>query len=172
MIVRKDLHPQIIYLLLQAMVEEHKKAGLFERAEEFPTPLDSEFVVAESALDFYKNGSSFLYRSLPFWMVTHVERLIAVLLAAAAIVIPIFNFAPKLYQGFLQSRMRKLYRRLRIIENEMETQLTAAKVAALQSDFENIVRMARILPMRHSDLFFDFNRHIESTRTRLTKVKP
>jgi hypothetical protein len=36
-------------------------------------------------------------------MVTHVERLIAVLLAAAAIVIPIFNFAPKLYQGFLQS---------------------------------------------------------------------
>ena len=171
-IVRKDLHPQIIYLLLQAMVEEHKKAGLFERAEEFPTPLDSEFVVAEGAIDFYKNGSSFLYRSLPFWMVTHVERLIAVLLAAAAIVIPIFNFAPKLYQGFLQSRMRKLYRRLRIIENEMETQLTEAKVAALQSDFENIVRMARILPMRHSDLFFDFNRHIESTRTRLTKVKP
>jgi TRAP transporter TAXI family solute receptor len=57
-IVRKDLHPQIIYLLLQAMVEEHKKAGLFERAEEFPAPLDSEFVVAESAIDFYKNGSS------------------------------------------------------------------------------------------------------------------
>ena len=169
-IVRKDLHPQIIYLLLQAMVEEYKKAGLFERAEEFPTPLDSEFVVAESAVDFYKNGSSFLYRSLP--LVTHVKRLIAVLLAAAAIVIPIFNFAPKLYQGFLQSRMRKLYRRLRIIENEMETQLTEAKVAALQSDFENIVRMARILPMRHSDLFFDFNRHIEFTRTRLTKVKP
>jgi len=125
--VRKDLHPQIIYLLLQAMVEEHKKAGLFERAEEFPTPLDSEFVVAESAIDFYKNGSSFLYRSLPFWMVTHVERLIAVLLAAAAIVFPIFNLAPKLYQGFLQSRMRKLYRRLRIIENEMETQLTEAQ---------------------------------------------
>jgi hypothetical protein len=40
------------------------------------------------------------------------------------------------------------------------------------TDFDNIVRMARILPMRHSDLFFDFNRHIESTRTRLTKVKP
>ena len=127
-------------------------------------------MVAESAVDFYKNGSSFLYRSLPFWMVTHVERLIAVLLAAAAIVIPIFNFAPKLYQGFLQSRMRKLYRRLRVIENEMETHLTEDQMAALRSDFENIVRMARILPMRHSDLFFDFNRYIESTRSRLTKV--
>lgn len=104
-------------------------------------------------------------------MVTHVERLITVLLAAAAIVFPIFNFTPKLYQGFLQSRMRKLYRRLRIIENEMETQLTEAQVAALQSDFENIVRMARILSVRYSDLFFDFNRHIESTRARLAKVK-
>jgi len=105
-------------------------------------------------------------------MVTHVERLIAVLLAAAAIVIPIFNFAPRLYQGFLQSRMRRLYRRLRVIENEMEAPLTEAQVTTLRSDFENIVRMARILPMRHSDLFFDFNRHIEATRTRLAKVKP
>jgi hypothetical protein len=66
--------------------------------------------------------------------------------------------------------MRKLYRRLRVIENEMETHLTEDQMAALRSDFENIVRMARILPMRHSDLFFDFNRHIESTRSRLTKV--
>jgi hypothetical protein len=63
--------------------------------------------------------------------------------------------------------MSKLYRRLRIIENEMQKTLTATQVAALQTDLENIDRAAKILPMRHSDLFFDFNRHIESTRERL-----
>lgn len=61
--MRKDLYPQIIYLLLQAMVEEHKKAGLFERAEEFPTPLDSEFVVAESARFLQKRF--FLFIPIP-----------------------------------------------------------------------------------------------------------
>jgi hypothetical protein len=63
--------------------------------------------------------------------------------------------------------MSKLYRRLRIIEKEMQNQLTAPQVAALQTDFDNIVRMAEILPMRHSDLFFDLNLHIKSMRARL-----
>jgi hypothetical protein len=100
-------------------------------------------------------------------MVAHVQRLLAVSLAAAAIFIPIFNFAPKLYQWFLQNLMSKLYRRLRIIESKMQKTFTAPQVVALQTDLENIDRAAEILPMRHSDLFFEFNRHIESTHERL-----
>src|SRR5208282_2649262 len=41
---------------------------------------------------------------------------------------------------------------------------TVPQVVALQTELENIDQVANILPMRHSDLFFDFNRHIESTR--------
>ena len=41
------------------------------------------------------------------------------------------------------------------------------QVATLQAELENIDRAAKILPMRHSELFFDFNRHIEFTRERL-----
>jgi hypothetical protein len=48
-------------------------------------------------------------------------------------------------------------------------------VVALQTDLEDINRAARILPKRNSDLFFDFNRHVESTRThvasRLVEVR-
>ena len=62
--------------------------------------------------------------------------------------------------------MGKLYRRLRIIEYEMQENLTVPQVATLQAELENIDRMAKILPMRHSELFFDFNRHIEFTRER------
>ena len=53
-------------------------------------------------------------------MVSHVQRLLAVLLAAGVIVYPLFSFAPKLYRWFLQDRMRKLYRRLRIVEEDYE----------------------------------------------------
>jgi uncharacterized protein len=166
-LVRKDIHPALIDLLAQAIVEAHGKPGIFQQAGEFPKLTDPEYPIAQTAADYYKNGPSFLRRYLPFWMVAHVQRLLAVSLAAAAIFVPIFNFAPKLYQWFLQNLMGKLYRRRRIIENEMRKNLTVPQVATLQVELENIDRAAKILPMRHSELFFDFNRHIEYTRERL-----
>ena len=123
--------------------------------------------MAASAVDYYKNGPSFLQRHLPLWLTVHVERAIAVLVTALAVGIPLFNFAPKLYQWFLHDHMRKLYRRLRTVEEALQKALTVPQVTVLQGDLENIDRAARILPHRNSDLFFDFYRHIESTRTRL-----
>jgi TRAP-type uncharacterized transport system substrate-binding protein len=166
-IVREDTHPAIISLLIEAMVEEHGAPGLFNQTGAFPTQSDPEFPMAPTARDFYKNGPSFLNRYLPFWMVSHVQRLLAVLLAAGVIVYPLFNFAPKLYQWVLKDRMNKLYRRLRVVEQELQAELTAPQVVALQTELENINRAARILPKRNSDMFFDFNRHIESMRTLL-----
>jgi hypothetical protein len=120
-----------------------------------------------TAVDFYKNGPSFLNRYLPFWMVSHVQRLLAVLLAAGVIVYPLLNFAPKLYRWFLQDRMRKLYRRLGIVEKAMKENMTASQLAALQSDLENIDRVSAVLPMRHSETYFGFKRDIDATRTHL-----
>ncbi len=152
-LVRNDIHPAIIDLLTQTMLEAHGEPGLFHKAGDFPTQTDPEYPVAQSARDFYKNGPSFLHRYLPFWIVTHVQRLLAVLLAGGAIAYPLFNFAPKLYQWFLQDRMGKLYRRLRVVEQELQAELTVPQVITLQTDLENINRSARILPRRNSDLF-------------------
>ena len=165
--MRKDIHPALIDLLAQTIVEAHGKPGVFQQAGEFPTLIDPEYPVAQSARDFYKNGPSFLNRYLPFWMTNYVQRIVAVLVAVIAIVLPMFNFAPKLYHWFLQDRMRKLYRRLRIVEDASQTELTAPQVVSLQTELENIDRAARILPQRHSDLFFNLEQHIILTRTQL-----
>ena len=166
-LVRKDIHPALIGLLAQAIKEEHGKPGVFQQAGEFPKLPDPEYPMAEAAVDFYKNGPSFLNRYLPFWMVSHVQRLLAVLLAGGVIVYPLFNFAPKLYRWFLQDRMRKLYRRLRTVEKAMKANLTASQLAALQSDLENIDRVSAVLPMRHSETYFSLKRDIDATRTHL-----
>jgi hypothetical protein len=167
LLIRDDLHPAIVQLLLRTVMEVHGGQDIFQRVGEFPTSTDAEYPMAASAVDYYKNGPSFLQRHLPLWLSVHVQRAIAVLVAAIAIGIPLFNLAPKLYRWFLHDHMRKLYRRLRIIEEASQTELTTSQVVALQTELENIERAARILPRRHSDLFFDFNRHIESTRARL-----
>jgi hypothetical protein len=166
-LVRKDIHPALINLLAQAIIEEHGKPGVFQRAGEFPSQIDPEYPMSASAVDFYRNGPSFLNKYLPYWMVPHVLRLLAVLLAGGAIIYPLFNLAPRLYQWLLQDRMRRLYRRLRIVEDAAQTELTALQVASLQTELEDIDRAARVLPQRHSDLFFILEHHIILTRAQL-----
>lgn len=166
-VVRKDLHPELVYLLAQTMAEEHGGAGIFERAGDFPTQTDPEFPMSEVAREFYKNGPSFLQRYLPFWMLNLTKRTIAVSLTAIAILVPLFNYAPKLYLWWLQGHLGKLYGRLRVVETELQTKLTAPQAVALQADLEDIELSARKLPMRHSDLLFAFELRIDLTRTRL-----
>lgn len=166
-LVRKEIHPAIIDLLAQAILDAHSTSGLFRRVGDFPTLTDAEYPVAQSARDFYKNGPSFLNRYLPFWMTSYAQRVIAVLVAVIAIVLPVFNYAPKLYLWFIQDRIRKLYRRLRLVDKALLTEITLAQVDALQRDLESIARAASIVPMRNSELFFDLRSHIDRTRTHL-----
>jgi TRAP transporter TAXI family solute receptor len=42
-LIRDDLHPVIVSLLLQTMIKEHGGAGIFQRAGEFPTQTDPEY---------------------------------------------------------------------------------------------------------------------------------
>jgi uncharacterized protein len=168
-VVRKDLHPELIYLLAQTVQEEHSGAGIFHRAGEFPSVNDPEFPVAEEALDYYKNGPSFLHRYLPFWMINLTKRMIAVAVTAIAIAVPLFSFAPKLVQWFLNVQLAKLYRRLRAVNARLKKEMTATEGEALQGDLETIDRAASILPMRHSDMFFALQLHIDQTRARLDR---
>jgi hypothetical protein len=97
-------------------------------------------------------------------MINYAKRVAAILVTAIAIIIPIFSYAPRLYAWFLQNYMEKLYGRLSVIEARLRPDLTVAEIEGLQSDLENIGRAARILPMRHSSLFFV---HIRLTRSEL-----
>jgi TRAP-type uncharacterized transport system substrate-binding protein len=171
-VIRKDLHPELVYLLAQTLAEEHGGAGVFHRAGEFPTASDPEFIVADEARDFYKNGPALLQRYLPFWMINVTKRMIALFVTAVAIILPLINFAPKLYLWFVQRYVARLYRRLRLLEVESRTELAAPRLLAMQADLDSIDRAAKVLPMRHSDLFFALRSHIDLTRTRLSSLLP
>ena len=73
-LVRSDLHPEIVQLLLQTMTEVHSGPNIFQRIGEFPNSTDVEFPVAPAAIDFYKNGPSFMQRHLPLWLSVHAGR--------------------------------------------------------------------------------------------------
>jgi TRAP-type uncharacterized transport system substrate-binding protein len=167
--VRKDFHPALIGLLAQAMVEAHGRPGIFQQAHEFPTLTDPEYPISEIAQDFYKDGPSFLNRYLPFWMTNYAKRTIAVLATVIAIIVPLFSYAPKLYRGLVENRLRSMYRRLRAIEASLQKDVGIFEVSALEADLEGVDRAMHIfgVPMRHSDLFFSLKAHIDLVRARL-----
>jgi hypothetical protein len=167
-LVRREIHPAVIDLLSQAILAAHGGPGLFQKTGDFPTQTDPEYPFAQGARDFYKSGPSYLNRYLPFWMTSYVQRIIAVLVAVVAIVLPVFNYAPKLYLWFVRQRVRRLYRRLRLVDKALLTEPTASQVQTLQGELENITRAATIVPMRNSELFFDLRNHIDRTRANLT----
>jgi TRAP-type uncharacterized transport system substrate-binding protein len=166
LMVRKGVHPAVVDLLAIAISQAHSLPGLFHKVGEFPTETDPEYPMSQSARDFYKNGPSFLNRYLPFWMTSYAQRAVAVLVAVIAIVVPLFNYAPKVFLWFIHDRVRKLYRRLRVVDKALLS--GASEVQALQTELESIARAANIVPMRSSELFFDLKSHIDRTRNHLT----
>ena len=170
-LIRDDLHPAIVQLLAQTLKEEHGGSGLFQRNGEFPAIDDPEYPVATVAIDYYKNGPSLLAKYLPLWMTIYVQRAIAFLLATLAIAFPVFGFAPRLYAWFIQQRLRHLYRRLRVIENAVQTKLTAAEAEALGAELDDIDKATMSVSMRHSDLYFMLRYHLDRTRSRLIEAR-
>ena len=120
-LVRSDLHPEIVQLLLQTMVEAHGGRAIFQRSGEFPNGTDTEFPVAPAATDFYKNGPSFMQRHLPLWLSVHVQRALAVLVTAIAIGFPLFRFMPVAYTWIKRRRLFYWYAQLKALEASFDT---------------------------------------------------
>ena len=145
-LIREGLHPALVQLLAQTLKEEHG-----------------------GAVDYYKNGPSLLAKYLPFWMTIYVQRSIAFILATLAVVFPVFGFAPRLYAWLIQYRLRRLYQRLRVIENTLQTKLTAPEAEALEIELNDIDKATMGVPLRHSHLYFMLRYHLDRTRSRLVE---
>ena len=169
-LVRKELHPAVIDLLVQTMLEAHNEPGLFQKVGDFPTQTDPEFPVALSARDFYKNGPSFLNRYLPFWMTNYAQRTIAVLAAVTAIMLPLFHYLPLLYKWNMRRRLLYWYDRLKSLEASIDAHPSDRHLAEKQAEVEQIDdAVSRIrFPLALADQLYTLRSHIDIVRRRLT----
>src|SRR5205823_6091096 len=98
LLARGDLHPALCDLLLEAAQEVHGAAGLLKRKGEFPSPLEHEFPLSSEALRYYKSGKGFLYRSLPFWLASLVNRGLVVFVPIFVVLIPMLRGLPTVFR--------------------------------------------------------------------------
>jgi hypothetical protein len=169
-LVRSDLHPEIVQLLLQTMVEVHGGSNIFQRVGEFPNGTDIEYPVAPAATDFYKNGPSFMQRHLPLWLSVHAQRAIAVLVAAIALGLPLFRFLPVAYNWLTRRRLFYWYAQLKALEASFDTDPAGKQLAQKQAEIERIEEAVSHIrfPLTFSDQLYNLRSHIDIVRRKIT----
>ena len=86
LIVRRDLHGAVQYLLLEAASEIHGGPGIFHKAGRFPAAEAIDLALSENARQYYRSGRPFLHRYLPYWAAVIVERILLVLVPIVGLV--------------------------------------------------------------------------------------
>jgi TRAP-type uncharacterized transport system substrate-binding protein len=96
LLVRKDLHPALQYLLLEAIREVHSAPGPFNRLGEFPSEQPNDLPLSLTAQSFYRSGPTFWQRYTSFWLTSLLNRVLFFVVPVIAALITIIGFASRL----------------------------------------------------------------------------
>ncbi|MGZ3183186.1 MAG: TAXI family TRAP transporter solute-binding subunit [Telluria sp.] len=176
LVARKDLHPALVDLFVQAAGRIHGGAGWFQKAGEFPSPKYTEIPVASEAAKYYKDGPPVLQRYMSFWLANFFDRMWVTLLALGALIIPLSRVIPPLYVWRVRSRVFRWYGQLRKVEQELEdadhAEDRAAVCRALLERLDQLEdRVNRIsIPLSFADALYGLRSHINLVRQRVLRA--
>ncbi len=174
LIARKNLHPALSDLLLETAREVHGHAGLIQRKGEFPSPIEHDYPISADASRFYKSGTTFFYRYLPYRLASLTDRIVVVFLPTIVILFPILRFIPSLYRWRIQSQIYRWYRSLLELERDLFNDTGS-------SDWESrMVRLDEIekavnkmkVPAYFADQFYALRGHIAFVREMIKNQLP
>jgi hypothetical protein len=169
LIARNTLHPALSDLLVEAAYEVHGEASLMQKAGEFPSPITHDFPLSPDAARYYKSGKSFLYRTMPFWVASLMDRLLVVIVPIIVVLIPALRLVPPLYAWRVKSRIYRRYGQLIAIERSAPDVISATHRIELLGKLDTIEQAVNKLrlPLAYADQFYALREHIGFVREKL-----
>ncbi len=173
LIVRDDLHPALQTLLLQALSDVHGKSGFFQDAGEFPSYMDQMLPLSPDAARYFKSGSPFLQRYLPFWLAVLIDRLIVLLVPIIALLIPLLKIAPALYTWRVRSKIFRIYGELKFLEEDIKQHSDIERAGEYRLRLDTLEDEASQLhvPLGFTDLVYTLREHVNLVRQALHKLE-
>jgi TRAP transporter TAXI family solute receptor len=171
LIVRKDLHPAVQYLLLEAAAEIHSAGGLFRKAGQFPAPERVDLPISKDARQYYKSGPPFLQRYLPYGIAVLASRLLLLLIPVIGVAYPLLRTAPALYSWSMRRRIFRLYGELKYIEVELDShggipaQTLLAQLQGLEARANHLQ-----VPFAYAPFLYQLRNHIALVRSRIEEA--
>ena len=171
LIVRKDLHPAIQYLLLDAADQIHSGPGIFQKPGQFPAQESIDLPLSEEARNFYKSGPPFLQRHLPFWIAVLIGRLLLLILPAIGLFYPLLRFVPAVYGYQLRRRIFKLHKELWALDQELGSRSAGQNTSDLAAQLDALEDRANRLrvPLLYSYMLYTWRLHIALVHERIKK---
>ena len=170
--VGEDFHPALIDLLLQAATEVHGAGDLFAQQDEFPSPKYLEFQLSKETERYYKHGSSFLQRYLPFWAATFVQRMIVMLIPLVALLFPLFKVVPPTYRWRVRSRIYRWYRDVKAVDLGLKDEQSPERLTMYMTELDRIEDEVNKIPtpLSYADQLYNLRMHINLVRQELVKA--
>ena len=172
LIVSKDLHPALIYLLLDAAVEIHSNAGWMNKRGEFPALKELSFPSSNYAERFYKSGRPFLLDYLPFGIAAFIDRTILIMLPLAIILIPIIRSIPWIYSWRHRRKFHQWYRELKNLELEMIESPGPEDISGYHEKIKQIEASINKIsvPLAFFDEIYKLQEHVDLVRGKFTRL--
>ena len=174
LIVRGNVHPALVYLLLEAAVEIHRGAGWVHKAGEFPALKTQDFPISDQAQRYFKSGGSVLYDYLPFWVATFLDRMILLLIPLGIVLIPLVGILPFIYTWRNRSKYYPWYRALKALEEELQANPRLEQIDGCRERLDRIedaVSRIRVAIAFYDETFLLLE-HITAVRQKLARLIP
>ena len=166
--VSEDIHPALITPLMRAMDSTISQLGLLQKENDYPSENGFAWPHNDDAKHFLKNGASFLHRHLPFWSVVWVERAIRIILPLLAILIPLFNFLPKLIAMGVDAKTSAVYKKLRALE----LAVLSNPQKPWQEEWQALQTQALVMrvPKKYAVKVYELRMYLQMVKDRLTQT--
>lgn len=172
-IVRRDLHPALQYLLLEAMREVHSPAGAFHQLAEFPAQQSNDLPLSPVAETFYRSGPSFWQRYATFWLSSLLDRFVFFVIPVLLMLVPVLGIAPRVDRWLHLRRIGRLHRELGDIQHELDEYAGATRSGELGvrlAEIESAIRSLRIARRFDGDLQ-QLRIHLRMAREDLDRIR-
>jgi TRAP transporter TAXI family solute receptor len=174
-LVSKDtMHPALVYLLLEAAHTVHHGEDYFTPLGAFPNLSTEEFPISDESVRYFKSGQPFLYRYLPFWLASLIERRLLILVPFAALLFGLIQALPRLLEARMKKRLVVWYREIKALEDEVwnSSEPTRSQIAQWREEIESIDENASQIriPYRYFQDVYALKQAIGVVRDRIAHV--
>ncbi|MBL4886386.1 MAG: ABC transporter substrate-binding protein [Planctomycetaceae bacterium] len=170
LVAAAKLHDAFVPLFIEAASTNFERENLLISDDKFPSLSFSEFQPHVATLSFFKSGPSLLYRYLPFWIASLLDRMKIMIIPLLTLTIPLVKIAPPVYRWRIRSRIYRWYDLLHQMDQRLEQadkEMIDKKLNALQT-MESELETIKV-PLSFMEEFYNLQVHLELVKKKIQR---